>query len=71
MGGGCTPCLFRPSQTQFLTPQTSVRDACISEKNPKQNPKGKKRETNIVYHTRTYANVRIRLLNWTYANITN
>ena len=42
MGGGCTPCLFRPSQTQFLTPQTSVRDACISEKNPKQNPKGKK-----------------------------
>ena len=33
MGGGCTPCLFRPSQTQFLTPQTSVRDTRISELN--------------------------------------
>ena len=26
---------------------------------------------NIVYHTQTYANVRIHLLKWTYANITN
>ena len=33
--------------------------------------KVKKIEMNVVYHTRTYANVRIRPPNWTYANIRN
>ena len=28
-------------------------------------------KTNVAYHTRTYANVRIRPPNWTYANIRN
>ena len=31
----------------------------------------KKRETNITYDTKTHANIRIRLLSWTYVNITN
>ena len=26
---------------------------------------------NIAYHTRTFANVRVRPINWTYANIGN
>ena len=28
-------------------------------------------ETNVAYHTRTYANIHIRAPNWSYANIRN
>ena len=42
-----------------------------NQKNPKKTQKEKKIQTNVTYHTRTYANFRIRPPNWTYANIRN
>ena len=49
---------------------SDLRLAYITKKNQKNPQKTKKGETNITYHTWTHANT-IRLLNWTYANITN
>ena len=40
-------------------------------KKPKKSQKKKRSQTNIAYHTRTFANVRVRPVNWTYANIRN
>ena len=61
--------LFRTPQNSvsLLTAQTSVRDKYQKKKTQKET----KNPTNVAYHTQTYANVRKRPPNWTYANIRN
>ena len=78
------PCSFRHSQKSdshefVLTTHSELSilysTLILSVRNNHENRSSKnkppKNQTNIVYHTRTFANIRVRPINWMYANIRN